>query len=323
MIVQKFDYSKELDSKIYCFGKLVINKVAITIDACTIAGSKDGISEKPNEDCFSVIKINNSLITAVFDGCSSQKPIAFLKDQTGARFASHFLKKTLEETDESELPNKLIRFLNNQLLSRTAVLKGTTLNDVHTLPASTATIVQVDLKEKKLRISHVGDTFCILKFTDNHTEFVTIDRNRQYDNEIFNLIKKIASEKSITPKEARKEELVKKAILDMFQDSYNKLNGTGQGVLNGDPNVEKYIQDISFPLTSIKSILIGSDGLIPPDWDEQNEKDREKIFKVIKTEGLKKLIRIKQDIENSDSDWQLVRYKHSDDATGVYITFDS
>jgi hypothetical protein len=37
---------------------------------------------------------------------------------------------------------------------------------------------------------------------------------------------------------------------------------------------------------------------------------------------VKELIRIKKQIEDNDPDWQLVRYKHSDDATGIYISFE-
>ena len=78
----------------------------------------------------------------------------------------------------------------------------------------------------------MGDTFCIIQFVDNNTEFVTIDRNRDYDNKTLTLVKKIATEKHITPKEARKDERIKQAVIDMSQDSHNRPDGTGQGIIN-------------------------------------------------------------------------------------------
>ncbi|HWY79378.1 MAG TPA: PP2C family serine/threonine-protein phosphatase [Candidatus Sulfotelmatobacter sp.] len=319
MIIEEFNSTTDLDDAIICYRKLAINGVSFEIDACTTAGSKDGISRKPNEDTFSVIRIKNLIIAAVFDGCSSQRQILSLKDETGAHFASHYLKSQFEKITEDISTTQIIRQLNQELLKRSMQFEGATLDDVHTLPASTATQAQINIHEDILNISHVGDTFCILQFVDNHMEFVTIDRNRKYDEERFALIKRIAKEKHITPREARKDERVGKAIHDMFQESYNKADGGGQGVINGDPNAEQYFQDISFSLLNIKSILIGSDGLIPPGWDEQKEKDREKIFSVLETKGVRELIRIKQKIENNDPNWQFVRYKHSDDATGIYI----
>jgi serine/threonine protein phosphatase PrpC len=317
MTLQQFYYSTDSDNDIYRSGKIVVNGITFTIDAGTVAGSK----EKPNEDTFSIKKVNDSIIAGVFDGVSSQKPIVSLGEQTGARFASHFLKAMFEEQKSTESLKEIIRDLNKKLLEKSLQFEGATLSDVHTLPVSTGTIVLLDPQEGKVSIGHVGDTFCMVQFLDNHTEFVTIDRNRKYDNERFALIKKIAKENHITPREARDDTRVLRAILDGFQASFNTPNGTGQGAINGDPHMEKYIQGRDFSLKSIKALLLGSDGIIPPGWDEQKEKDREKIFAILEKDGVKDLIRIKKQIEDSDPDWEFIRYKHSDDATGIFITF--
>ena len=67
--------------------------------------------------------------------------------------------------------------------------------------------------------------------------------------------------------------------------------------------------------------MLLSFGLIPLGWDEQNEQDREKIFTVIEVKWVKELIRVKKEVEDNDPDWQVTRYKHSDDATGIYMKF--
>ena len=285
-----------------------------------MAGRRDFDSpQKPNEDAFSIVVLNNTLIAALFDGTSSLKPIASLGNETGAHVASHFLKNAFENNVKGQSPKRIIRELNKLLLEKSLKFDGATLLDTHTLPASTVTIVQIDPARETINVSHVGDSFCIVFYKDGHSEFVTTDKNRLYDNQIFGLMKQIAEEKHITPREARQDERVKQALLDMFQDSHNRADGTGQGLINGDPNAEKYIQDLSLPLASVNAVFLGSDGIVPPGYDEQDENDRKRIYKIFKNGGLEELIRVKSEIEDSDSDRNFVRYKHADDATGIFI----
>jgi hypothetical protein len=197
--------------------------------------------------------------------------------------------------------------------------EGATLKDTHTLPASTATLVQIIPDRGVVCLSHAGDSFCIFFFTNGHSKFITTDRNRDCDNKMFQLMEKISKEKNITPSDARQDEIVKQALLDMRQDTYNRPDGAGQGIINGSPHAEQYMQDVEFSLNSIQAILLGTDGLIPPGWDEQDEEDRGKLLAAIKKGGLEEVIRIKKEIEDNDPDRYIIRYKHSDDATGILI----
>lgn len=315
-----FSYDPNLDFEFSGTAKYSVGTYALQMSATTLAGRKNPDSpQKPNEDAFSIKIIDSTLLAAVFDGTSSLKPISSLKDETGARFASHFLKKAFEAMVQTQKPKEIIREINKLLLDQSLKFEGTSLLDTHTLPASTATIAQIDPAKKFVNISHVGDSFCIVFYKDGHSKLVTIDKNKAYDDKVLNFIKQIAVEKHISPREARQDERVKQALLDMFQDSFNRADGTGQGIINGDPNAEQYVQDISLPLESLEAIFLGTDGIIPPGLDEQNEEDRQKIYNILKTGGLEELIKVKRDTEDNDPDWNLVRYKHSDDATGIFI----
>lgn len=318
MISKDFIYPLESDSDIFRSGTITLDKTDITIQAATVAGSKDGIKRKSNEDAFSIVKDAASVKIAVFDGSSSQKPIPSLKE-SGARFASHFLKQEFESEHSGRSVREIIRKMNNALLKKNLQFEGANLDDINSMPASTTTLADINGTDRTLGISHVGDTFCMVLFKDGHTKLVTIDKNKKYDDEILQVVGTIAKEKNITPREAKKDPRIAKMIADMFQATHNKPDGTGQGVMNGDPNVEKYIQDISFPLAGIKSILLGSDGLIPPGWDETQSEYQQKFFEVAEKDGIRGLIHIKQETENNDPDWYLLRYKHSDDATGIYV----
>lgn len=293
----------------------------LKISAGTVAGRKISTDpQKPNEDAFSVIEQNGMVIAAVFDGTSSLKPIAALEDQTGARFASHFLKEQFEKGIHGSSPKEILRNLNKVLLAATLGFDGTSLDDTHTLPASTATIVQIDFIAKQVNISHVGDSFCIIYDKNENPRFVTIDKNREHDTTTLDLAKKVSEEKGISPREARQEEVVKQALLAKYQETHNRPDGTGQGVLNGDPAAVQYFQDISLPLDSISTILIASDGLIPPNLDEQDSSDEKEMLAIFKRGGLEEVIRVKEELQDSDPDfYKYLRYKHSDDATGIVI----
>ena len=316
---RSIEYSLENDSEVFIHESFSFGSNKVQVDACTVSGSKDGVTKKPNEDSFSIFQRDTILLAAVFDGASSQKPIAALGDLSGARFASHFLKTTLESHDLGERPEDIVRNLNKELLLKISEFPGANLDDVHTLPASTATIVQFDFENNSLNISHVGDTFCLLIGSTGQPSLVTIDKNKKYDDDIYNLVRSIAKEQGISPREAKEDERVKRAIADMFQDTFNKPDGTGQGIINGDPKVEQYIQDISVPLHNIQAVLIGSDGLVPPGLDEQNLSDRKLLLQTIADGNLEKLIQLKHSSEDEDKDWNHVRFKHSDDATGIFI----
>lgn len=318
MMLQRFTYPVTDDQDIYRRMNVSILNKAIFIIACTIAGSKDGINRKPNEDSFSILKNDKRITIAVFDGSSSQKPIPSLTE-SGARFASHFLKTEFETEKHGEEVDQIFRNINKTLLKRNLEFPGATLKDINSMPASTATLAQIDFSRNVFKVSHVGDTFCMILFKDGHGELITIDKNKKYDDEILQKMGKVAVDRNITPREARKDPLVSQLVAEMFQKTHNKPDGTGQGIMNGDPNVKKYIQDITLPISTIDAFLLGSDGLIPPGWDETKQESQIKLFKIASTKGVKGLIMNKKQIEDNDPDWQLLRYKHSDDATAVYL----
>ena len=107
----------------------------------------------------------------------------------------------------------------------------------------------------------------------------------------------------------------------MFIERNNNPNGKGCGIINGDPHVEQYIQTGTFPLQDVKAILLGTDGLTPVGWSEKKDEDRKKMLKEIQDGGFQKLFKTKKHSEDADSDWNYIRYKHSDDATGILIEF--
>ena len=316
---ESLNYPVQDDSRIYRSANFELDtSLHVLVEAVTIAGRKlPDSNQKPNEDAFSVQKTGETLLAAVFDGCSSQKQIEALGDESGARFASHYLKDYIY--NHSTLDTRMLLLQANESLFEKSLALGAELSDVHTLPATTATALSIDATTHQLHLAHVGDTFCMILFSDGHTTLETVDRNRPYDEKIFIQIRELAKKRDISPREAKQDPTIKQAVMAMFQDSYNRPDGTGQGILNGDPKMKRYLQSSSLDLKDISAILLGSDGLIPAGMDEAKAADREKLFGIADSKGAKGLIAAKLESENEDPDWQHTRYKHSDDGTAVYL----
>lgn len=307
-----YNYSDSDDSSIYIENILKLGEHKLMIKAVTVAGDE----EKPNEDAFAVRVQGDSIWIAVIDGASSLKPI-FSIEQSGARFSSHFLRKKFYEL-ELKTPKSMLIELNNSMLEESKKIGGS-LKDTHSLPSSMGTIVHLDFSVNKLELAHVGDTYCIVYKEDGFSQSITEDRNKKFDDRMFSLIEEIAAERSVTNREAREDDRVNKALVDMYIQRNNSPKGTGSGMINGDPNLEKYIQSEEFDISAVNAVLVASDGLEIQGHSLGDPGYRNELNKIIKESGFKELIRAKRESEDKDPDWNNVRYKHAADATGVYV----
>jgi serine/threonine protein phosphatase PrpC len=310
-----FDYDSKIVEDLF-FHESAIENTDFRISACTVPNA-DG---KPNEDSFSVVAQNNLLWIGLFDGTTSLKDLKELKGISGAKYASSFLKSNFFETQQELLlsPKQKLLSLNGKLLEASIKIGGN-LEDTHSLPAAMATIMKIDLISRSLEIAHVGDTWVIAFANDGTSQLITEDRNRKFDNEMFDLIKKVAVKKGITYREARNEEIVKKSLYEMYRRRNNNPDSQGSGLVNGDPNIELYIQEKKIDLTNQKAILMGTDGLEIQGYQLDDESYRNMLLDKYLDGAFKKLVDLKRKSEDSDPTWKYLRYKHSDDATGIML----
>lgn len=307
-------YSASDDQELYRQGEIQVGQMAFTIKAATIAS----MPTKPNEDSFAVAADTDTFLAAVFDGTTSLKPIAALQDQTGAHFASHFLKDHLADAEADNTPEQILLKLNEDLLVESIQLGGA-LADTHTLPASLATIVKISDNARAFEFAHAGDTFGIVYYKDGHSEVFTGDTNKKFDNQVFKLLTETARAKGISYRQARDDDAIKRALINIFTIKNNHPNGEGSGVVNGDPNLALYIQTGTVTLQGVSAILLATDGLLPPGWSLESEQDRQRMIAALQEGGFRRLFGLKHQAEDEDPDWNHVRFKHSDDATGLLI----
>jgi serine/threonine protein phosphatase PrpC len=307
-------YSDSADQELYKQTTLHHNKATIKLHAGTIAGSP----KNPNEDAFAVTFEDEILLAGIFDGTTGF-PVPALGKVTSARYASHFIKEQFGTTVKSMSPEKILLAINDRLWETARKLNGITRSDTLTLPASTATVIKIDVKNHLLFFAHIGDAFGIVYFDDGHSELFTDNKNNQFDEEIFALIRTIAEEDALTNREARHDKRINEALRHMYYKRNNNKEGKGSGLINGDPHVQIYIQTGEIDLQGVNAILLGTDGLLPQGWSEHTEQDRQQLFDQIQTGGFQKLFKTKKQSEDADPDWNHIRYKHSDDATGILV----
>ncbi len=195
--------------------------------------------------------------------------------------------------------------------------------DTTTLPSSTATIIRVNRYRKSVTFGHIGDSFGIAYYTDGSSELFTDNRNESYDRKVLSLVRKIATQDGKTNRDARNDFRVALALIDMAKERNNSAAGNGSGCINGDSNAYRYIQSGHLALDRLHSVLLGTDGLVPQDMSIKRGPDRNLLLTIISDAGFANLMEIKRRSEDDDPDWRHLRYKHSDDATGILVRFSN
>ena len=318
-----FDYNLEKDQSVFISKKIILsNKNPIDINACTVAGSKDGITPKLNEDAFFITQIGrNTLFLCVIDGDSSVRPTPSLKSISGARYSSHNLRTLLKKIVNPSLSaEQIITLLNEKIRKKVSLFSEFNFKDSSTLPGSSITLIKLDFKKNSGELVSVGDTLAIFFYKNHTSKLITNDLVKRYDDKTFSLIKKIAIERNIPIKEARQNQEVKTQIRLRYKEIINRKDKLGYGILNGQLEVNKYVQKELFNLNDLTNIFLGSDGIIPLNFDSENNKDQKNLLKILEKGSLQKLVLSKQSLENNDPNYnKYVRYKHSDDATAIYL----
>ena len=255
-------YNTEFDDVVARSTAIELGGQLFYLSGGTLAGRKQpDIDQKPNEDIFTALSEESDAVDdpmlAVFvaDGASSQKPIPELGATSGARYASHTLKEMFEHTDVIEEPQLMLSGLNAALRSDLERFSSVDYDDLNSLPTATGTIGRFNPATGRLDIGHVGDSFAMAQYEDDTTTLLTNNLHKQYDQAVLRLMKQIVEERNITPREARKDPRISEAIMNMFQDTRNRPDGTGEGMINGDPNMDQYIHSTSLSLKGVKAVL--------------------------------------------------------------------
>ena len=303
---------RDCSAKIELRGKSRI----IPVSVATIAGNKT----KGNEDA-GALRVNGSqAILGLFDGAANSIvcPELAALGVNGARFASHTLAEMLQ--DHAALnPGKILLTLNELLAERSKLFLAQHGVTPDLFPTSTGTVAVIDFERDEIFVEHVADSILMLFYADGNSQIVTPD---QVGHTVVPIVEDVKREMKRTkepPRLIAQRPEYQSRIKENCLRNFNAPSGDGFGALNGSQEIAQYLWTTRLPLKGVESLLLVSDGFLPPSEDHNDLSVRERLMSLMRAEGLKGVYKWKSSVEDSDPDWHHIRFKHSDDSTGIWL----
>lgn len=253
---------------------------------------EDKNHRKLDEDTTLVIPFGEKrLLTAIFDGATSRKPIEGLEKYgvTGAWYVSHLASLEFPSSDEfktlSQDPNTTAKdimvTLNTWLKERLQHIDGVNYDDVLQLPGMAATMAVVDYNKQLVDVAHVADTVAIAEYDDGY-EVLTNNKNAPWDEETTRLIDSIVLQSQqkgarISPLEASRDQRVVDHLARSYTQKINTKEGTG--IVNGQDELLTndliYTKTVPLPATGGMRLHLVTDGIYSVWTNRRDMEERE------------------------------------------------
>jgi hypothetical protein len=242
----------------------------------------------------------------VFDGASSLDGYTDEEGKTGGYLAANIAKETFEGSNADIVATALEA---NRKIGGAMAAKNIDINRKEGTWCSTMAVVDIDTKNKKLEWAQIADALILVIKKDGSFQSL-IEDDYDHDRGVMTLWKQMAN--------AHTDDIrskVQENIVELRRTANEKY-----GVLNGDPNAEKFIRKGSVPLMNVAHILLFTDGMIPPKEDPTAADDFSDLVKWYLEGGLPNVRNHIREIEESDPNcWKYPRYKKSDDIGAIAI----
>lgn len=181
--------------------------------------------------------------------------------------------------------------------------------------APSATIAMMRIIDNKIELLCLGDAVIIYKTKDGKVEeFKDDSRLFELDKNVYNEIIKISNDLMITPAEARNTEIIKRKLVE----NRNKMNTKdGYYILSNDSKALDFARSIFLDKNNISYLILASDGLTSY-YNEMKIGTVSDFFDSMLNDGNEVFKKLREK-ENEDKDCFYIRFKISDDATGIVI----
>jgi len=263
-----------------------------------------------NEDRF---VIGNN-IYGVFDGASGLTPLTQEAREslglTGGAVAASIVAEELSRPSSEKLIDRLMKA--NERIGEAFTEFGPDSTELADRFCCTAGIIQVN--EAEIEMVCVADTPILVIRSDGSFELPI--PNIDQDAESIELLNMLINEEGLTHEEAMNDPRMKEQLLTKRREQ----NST-YGVLNGDPSVSEHLRSASIPKDDVETILILSDGLIPPTRPGE-EPNWGIIVEAYQSGGIQAVKDVIRSIEDGDPGCsEFPRFKMHDDASILEVSF--
>lgn len=260
-----------------------------------------------NEDSL-VIQDN---IFGVFDGATSLTAETFHQGKTGGMIASQTAGSVFSR---NHYPlRKLAREANREIMDQ-MVRNGVNISRKENLWSTCAAVVRI--KNQTLEWVQTGDAVIILVYKDGSHKVLAAGVDHDY--ETLTLWKELVQERAVNPELGLS--VLKNALRPQIKKVRLGMNLT-YGVLNGETQAERFLNQGLESLNSVRDILLFTDGLSIPKETPEKHKDYTPLvdaYRALGLNGLKHDIRCKE--EQDPLCLAFPRFKCHDDIAAIAIT---
>ncbi|HWQ60006.1 MAG TPA: protein phosphatase 2C domain-containing protein [Candidatus Fimivivens sp.] len=244
-------------------------------------------------------------IFGVFDGVSVLEPGAPREDGlTGAAIASRTAKNVFSSRDGALVESALQA---NDAIRKAMEENGIDWKRKTAQWATTASVIRIG--NGSFDWLHIGDSVVMVVMNDGSCR--VLGSGHGQDREVLIEWKKLADQGI---------ENIREALSDSMSAARN--GEANYGDLDGDPNIERYLEHGTESLENVRHILLFTDGLVMPKEDPASDDDLHRfvdMFEKDTLEGLRDHVRTLEDADPKC--WKYPRFKQHDDIAAVAISF--
>lgn len=296
----------------------------LRLQVSTFSEKQSESGDRKNEDTFVIVENDGVLAAAVVDGGSALSSVTTVKGVerfsglfVSERAVEHIRKEYSKVSSAEDLLLSTNRYVASELQSHG--IDPETAGPLVLPTASGVGIVRIDKKNQTLEVAQVEEVAVLIVWEDGRVGLALSIRTPPWDVRAMSLAQQIAKEMGVSLREALRDERVGELFVKSRADE-NAPGGTGSGALNGRGALKEYIQSVKLPLEGIRSVVLLTDGMFPPQDDFFSPPDWEQVARVVERDGLKGLYDWVFRLKSSDPELdKYPRAKQYDDATGIVI----
>ena len=282
------------------------------VESISIKGSGEW-----NEDAL--VMCEAAGIFGVLDGATSVVPYRGPNGETGGYLAARIVKEELESIDPADWSSLHVRdavLLANRKLREAMLQSGIDVNDKAQL--WTAEIALVKSGENRVEYAQTGDCMIFAIYADGSVRVLTRDQLAHIDMQTMKRWSDCVRRGMTSRQEIRRQ------VEPFIRANKLKMNTPeGYAAVNGQPELEQFIEYGAINRIRLKSIIIITDGLFPHSETETERLDVERLISGMTSQGLRKYAESLIELELGDPECQrYIRFKTSDDKTAIWIRLD-
>jgi hypothetical protein len=241
----------------------------------------------------------------VADGATSLNKYVDPQGKSDGYLAANNVKQTFENSTGSlvDLALKANMKIKEQMLAN-----NIDINNRSNLWSTT--LAAVKIKPDDFDWVQLGDSLILVIYKNN--SFKLLVENYDHDQETLIEWKKLAAQGATNIREKLREQIVKVRL---------GMN-INYGILNGEENMIKFLNQGTENLKNVKHILIFTDGLIIPQKEPAQPDDFQTLVDLYLQGGLKQANQYVTDLKKSDPNCALYpRFKQFDDVAAIALYF--